>query len=155
MQYLTPLKYSCLNCLVKKNQINLFSTWKQMYPHCCTINQYQRAITPKVVNQFGFECSAYRLMVLNISVKFHEIIWNSFTVTERIQVNDKNHNLQCSKGYNFTIMWTRNMVLVFCISSHSVNISVKFHEIICNRFAGYRANTRIWPKSLFAMFKGR
>ena len=44
----------------------------------------QRAITPKVCNpEFRFLCSAQRLMVLNICMKFHENILNGFKVTER------------------------------------------------------------------------
>ena len=73
-----------------------------------TVSQYQRGITPKIVNQsYGliwFESSARRLMVLNISEKICEIIWNGFKVTERIQVYDRNHYLQCSKGSNSIYM---------------------------------------------------
>ena len=51
----------------------------------------QRIITPKVCNpELRFLCSARRLVVLNICVKFHENILNGFVVTERTQVCGKN-----------------------------------------------------------------
>ena len=44
----------------------------------------QRAITPKVGKQeLHFLCSARRLMVFNICVKFHENMSSSFKVMER------------------------------------------------------------------------
>ena len=61
----------------------------------------QRAITPKVCDpELRFLCFARCLMVLNICVKFHEIILNSFEVTERTRVCGTNANFQCSKGNN-------------------------------------------------------
>ena len=51
----------------------------------------QRAITAKVCNpELNFLFSACHLMVLNICVKFHENILNSFEVTERTRVCGKN-----------------------------------------------------------------
>ena len=44
----------------------------------------QRAITPKVGKpELQFMCSAYRLMVLNTCVKFHENMSSGFKVMER------------------------------------------------------------------------
>ena len=45
----------------------------------------QREITPKVENpeELRFMCSACRLMVFNICVKFHENMSSSFKVMER------------------------------------------------------------------------
>ena len=44
----------------------------------------QRAITPKVENpESRFMCSARRLMVFNVCVKFHENMSSGFKVTER------------------------------------------------------------------------
>ena len=44
----------------------------------------QRPITPKVEKpELRFMCSAHRLMVFNICVKFHENMLSSFKVMER------------------------------------------------------------------------
>ena len=46
----------------------------------------QRAITPKVGKpELWFMCSACRLMVFNVSVKFHENMSRDFKVMEWIQ----------------------------------------------------------------------
>ena len=43
----------------------------------------QRAITPKVGKpELGFMCSAHRLMVFNVCVKFHENMSSGFKVME-------------------------------------------------------------------------
>ena len=45
---------------------------------------FQRAITRKICNpELRFLCSAHRLMLVNIPVKFHRDILNGFRVTER------------------------------------------------------------------------
>ena len=43
----------------------------------------QRAISLKLEKQLRFMCSARRLMLFNICVKFHENMSNSFKVMER------------------------------------------------------------------------
>ena len=44
----------------------------------------QRAITPKVRKpELRFMCSAFRLMVFNVCVKFHENMSSGFKVMER------------------------------------------------------------------------
>ena len=49
-----------------------------------TIVNTQRAITPKIGKpELKFMCSAYRLMVFNFCVKFHENMSSGFKVTER------------------------------------------------------------------------
>ena len=46
----------------------------------------QRAITPKIGKpELQFMCSAYRHMVFNICVKFHENMSSSFKVMEQTQ----------------------------------------------------------------------
>ena len=46
----------------------------------------QRAITPKAGKpQLRFMCSAYRLMVFNVCVKFHENMSSGFKVMEWTQ----------------------------------------------------------------------
>ena len=53
-------------------------------------SQFQRAITPKISNpELRFLCSARRLMLLYICVKFHENILNGFWVTERTRFCDR------------------------------------------------------------------
>ena len=49
-----------------------------------TIVNTQRAITPKIGKpELKFMCSAYRLMVFNVCVKFHKNMSNGFKVTEQ------------------------------------------------------------------------
>ena len=50
-----------------------------------TVNT-QRAITPEVEKpELRFMCSAHRLMVFNVCVKFHENMLGGFKVLERTQ----------------------------------------------------------------------
>ena len=50
----------------------------------------QRAITPKVGKpELQFMCSASRLIVLYICVKFHENVRNGIRVTERTRVHGR------------------------------------------------------------------
>ena len=68
----------------------------------------------KKANQLGFICSASRLIVLYICVKFRENI-------ERKQVHSRNGYFQyllCSKGRISKIRLTRVEVFVFCMLSH-------------------------------------
>ena len=59
----------------------------------------QRAIHRKVCNpELRFLCSARRLIMLNICVKFHENILNGFEVTERTRVCGKNCHFSMFKG---------------------------------------------------------
>ena len=99
--------------------------------------------------QKWLECSECCLMVPNISVKFHETTWNGFKVTKRTQVYDQNHYLQCSKGHNSKVCEPELWFLCSACRLKVVNISVKFHGIIWNKFSGYRVDTSVWPKSLF------
>ena len=45
-----------------------------------------------------------------------------------------NGHFQYSKGNNSKSRKTRVMVNVFCMSSHGINICVKFHENMSNNF---------------------
>ena len=57
-----------------------------MYGADTKIVNTQRAITPKVGKpELQFMCSAPRLMVFNVCVKFHENMSSSFKVMERTQ----------------------------------------------------------------------
>ena len=61
----------------------------------------QRATTPKVGKpELQFMCFAHCFIVLCISVKFPEIILNSFELTVRTPVHGINDFLYCSKGNN-------------------------------------------------------
>ena len=59
-------------------------------------------------------CSARRLMVFNVCVKFHENMSSSFKVMER------HENYQHTKGNNSKSRKTRVTVHVFCTSSYDV-----------------------------------
>ena len=58
-----------------------------------------------------------------------------------------NHYLQCPKDHNSKSMWTRVMVLVFCISSHGAEHFCKVHEIIWKKVfrlqSGHKYITKI------------
>ena len=76
-----------------------------------TIYHVQRAITPKAGKPVMVHVSCTHLMVVNISVKFHENTSNGFQVMGWTQYYDQNHYLQCSKGHNFKIRKNTAMVL--------------------------------------------
>ena len=79
----------------------------------------QRDVTQKVsIQELWFLCSACRLIVVNICMKFHEDTLNSFQVTERMRFCLRNGYLQSSKGHNSKSINTRVMVLAFCMSSN-------------------------------------
>ena len=60
-----------------------------------------RGTTPKVGKpELRFMCSARRLIVLYICMKFRENISNGFKLTERTRVHGRNGYVQCSKGNN-------------------------------------------------------
>ena len=63
-------------------------------------------------------CSARRLMVLYICVKFRENNTNGIRVMEQTRVHGINGYVQCSKGNNFKSRQSRVMVHVFCTSSN-------------------------------------
>ena len=60
-----------------------------------------------------FLCSVHRLIMLCISMKFHENIFKSFQVIEQTRTD----HCQISKGNNYKIVQTRVTVLVFCTLS--------------------------------------
>ena len=82
---------------------------------------FQRAITQKVGKlELQFMCSACRLTVIYICVKFLKNITNSIRVMEWTGVHGRNGYVQCSKGNNSKCRLTRVMVHVFCTLSHGV-----------------------------------
>ena len=87
-------------------------------------------------------------MVLYICENFHNNIWNSFPLTDRIQVHGRNGYVQCSKGNNSKSRQTRQFL--FMCSAYSLlvlYICVKFHEM-------YRADEYTeWLFSISTMFK--
>ena len=86
-------------------------------------------------------CSARRLMVFNVCVKFHE---NMSSRKTRVMVHVfcmSSHGVNimvfnvCVKFHeNMSSSQTRVVVHVFCMSSHGVNICVKFHENMSSGF---------------------
>ena len=71
-----------INFCVKFHE-NMSNDFKVMKPTRKLINA-QRAITPKIGKpELWFMCSAHRLMVINICVKFHENMSSGFKVMER------------------------------------------------------------------------
>ena len=60
-------------------------------------------------------CSACRLILLYICVKFHENISNCFQITEWTRVHGRNGYVQCSKGSNSNSRQIRDMVPLICV----------------------------------------
>ena len=76
----------------------------------------QRTITPKVGKpELQFMCSACRLMVFNVCVKFHENMSSGFKVMERTR-----KLLAHTKGNNSKSRKTRVRVHVFCTPAYGV-----------------------------------
>ena len=87
----------------------------------------QRAITLKVGKQeLRLKCSALCLMVFNICVKFHENMSDSFSVMERTRKlltdthTEKRRILYTPLHTSYAGGITRDMVHVFCMSSHGL-----------------------------------
>ena len=76
--------------------------------------QFSKGITTKLYRlELRLLCSARRLMMLYISVKFRENVLKGFQVIERT----RNDHCQISKGNKYKTVWTRVTILVFCTSS--------------------------------------
>ena len=85
-----------------------------------TMFSVQRAITPKVGKaELRCMCSAGRLIMFYICVKFRENVTNCIRVMERTRVHGRNGCVQCSKGNNSVSRKPRVTVHVFYTSSHS------------------------------------
>ena len=90
----------------------------------------QRAITLKVGKQeLWFMCSACRLMVFNICVKFHEYMSRGFKVMKRTQkllIDAHTHTEKLKTIYPIALHTlyaggiNRVTVHVFCMSSHGL-----------------------------------
>ena len=81
-----------VNICMKFHEGNLNGFWvtERTRPYRKIYFQFQRAITPKIHNpELQFLCSARRLMLLYICVKFHENISSGFWVTERTWFCDR------------------------------------------------------------------
>ena len=57
-------------------------------------------------------------MLVNISMKFHEDIFNGLKVLEWTQFCHRNCYLQCSKGHNSKNIYPIVMVRALCMSSN-------------------------------------
>ena len=88
----------------------------------------QSAITLKVGKQeLRFMCSARRLMAFNTGVKFHKNMSSSFKVMERTRklltdthTHTKRRKLYTPLHTSYAGGITRDMVHVFCMSSHGL-----------------------------------
>ena len=81
----------------------------------------QRAIINKICKpELWFLCSAHPIIVLYISMKFHENISNDIEDIERTHVYGGNGHFQYSKGNNSKSRKTRVTAHVICMSSHGV-----------------------------------
>ena len=83
----------------------------------------QRAITPKVgKSELRFMCSARRLMVFNVCVKFHENVSSGFKVMEQTRkiVNTKRAITQKVEELELRFMCSARRLMVF-------NVCMKFH----------------------------
>ena len=117
-----------------------------MYMEIAIFN-IQRAVTLKVGKQeLRFMCSACRLMVFNICVKFHENISNSFKVMELTQKlltdthTEKRRKLYTPLHTSYAEGITRDTVHVFCMSSHRLTFVRNFIKIcqeILNLWSGH------------------
>ena len=85
----------------------------------------QRAITPKVGNRkLWFMCSAHRLVVLYIYVKFREIFQTVFNSQSGMtRAHGENGYIQWSKGNNSKSRQSIVMVHVFCTALHLCEVS--------------------------------
>ena len=120
--------------------------------------------------ELWFLCSAHRLMLVNICMKFHEDTLNGFKVTERTWFYLRNCYLQSSKGHNsksiksyradttisqnllFSISKGHNSkntqsrvtVLALCMSSHVALHLCKVSWKYLKWFLSDRADTILW-----------
>ena len=96
----------------------------------------QRGITQTIyIQELRFLQSAHRLMLVNISMTFHEDILNGFQVTER--VDGIIFCFRHSQSLRGIIQKIYIQQLWFLRSAHRimlVNISMTFHEDILNGF---------------------
>ena len=95
----------------------------------------QRAITQKVEKpELPFMCSARRLMVFNVCVKFHENMSSGFKVMERTRkiVNTQRAITQKVEKPELRVMCSARRLMVF-------NVCVKFHE---NMSSGFKVMER-------------
>ena len=73
-------------------------------------------------------------MLVNISMKLNEDILNGIKVIERTRCRHRNCYLQSSKGHDSKIYIQGLWFLRSASGLVLVNISMKFHENIMNRF---------------------
>ena len=109
--------------------------WKFPFSIFFIIYYVQSAIINQVCKpELWLLCSAHPIIVLYIRMKFHENISNDFEDIECTHVYGGNGHFQYSKSNNSKSRKTRVTVHVFCMSSHRVNICVKFHENMSSDF---------------------
>ena len=121
------------NVCVKFHE-NMSSGFKVMERTRKIVNT-QRAITPKVgKSELWFMCSARRLMVFNVCVKFHENMSSGFKDMERTRkiVNTQRAITQKVGKPELRFMCSARRLMVF-------NVCVKFHE---NMSSGFKVMER-------------
>ena len=116
----------------------------QEYTVEMTMFNVQGIITPKVSqSDLRFMCSACRLIILHICVKFRENITKGIRVMERTREHGRNGYVQCSRGDNSVSRQTRVMIH-FCTSCHGglhwCEVSWKYLK----RFQSYGADMKLW-----------
>ena len=92
------------------------------FSHEITIVEFKRGITKMYRQKLRFLCCAHCLMMLYISMNFHENILKGFQVIERA----RNDQCQILKGNNYKTVQTRVMVLVLCTWSDD---ALYFYEV--------------------------
>ena len=103
-----------------KNILNNFRVieWTRNY-HCPIAKENNSKLYRQ---ELCFLCSACRLMMFHIAMKFHETILNGFQVMERTRI----YLCRISKGNNSKTILTRVTVLVFYKLSDDV---LYFYEV--------------------------
>ena len=84
-----------------------------------SIAKVQRGITQKIyIHELWLLQSAHCLLLVNISITFHEDILNGFQATERAELYSVLHIAKVQRGITQKNIYPRVMVLVICTSSN-------------------------------------
>ena len=130
--------------IVHENILNSFQLTKRTWVHGGNDN-VQRAITPKVGKpDLEFMCSARRLIVLCICVKFCENNTSGIRVMEQTRVHGRNGCVQWSKHNNSVSRQTRVTVHTFCTSSHGALHWCKVSWKYLKQFQSYGGDMKLW-----------
>ena len=137
-----------------ENILNDFQVILRTKNYNCRISKGEKLQKCIEIRGIVFLCSARRLMMFYISMKFHENILNGFQIIEKTQ----NYHCRISKG-NKSKMY-RQELWFLCSLPRLVMlyISMKFHENVLNGFQRKRnCNVQTQTRSrsiLFALNTG-